>query len=326
MSKYKPQHNRLLFIDRKISEGQYPNCTQLGEEWEVSAKTIQRDLDYMRYQLDAPIEYSAKKRGYFYTEANFNLPAISIKESDLFAIYLAEELLEQYKGSPLYDRLSSVYKKIEDSLPAKTAPDTELPHSRFTVFSPPSTRIQPNIWDTIFASVRIKDQLEIVYQSPGQAPSKRLFDPYHALRYDGDWYVTGQCHQRNAIRTFSLSRIQHATPTGQTFSIPKTFDFKKITGSRFGVHWGGDEQLVKIQFSSKTAPYIEERDWHPSQKITTNPDGTIHLLLAVNHTLELKRWILSWGRDARVIEPKKLRDEIRDEITTTLENYSDKLL
>ena len=60
----------------------------------MDRKTIQRDLDYMRYQLDAPIEYSAKHRGYYYTEPNYQLPAISVKESDLFAIYLAEKLLE----------------------------------------------------------------------------------------------------------------------------------------------------------------------------------------------------------------------------------------
>lgn len=324
MSKYKPQHNRLLFIDKKIGEGNHPNCTTLAQEWEgVSPKTIQRDLDYMRYQLDAPIEYSAKERGFFYTEENFQLPAISIKESDLFAIYLAEELLEQYKDTPLYDRLSSVYKKIEDSLPVKTSPDTELPHARFTVFSPPSTSVQPKIWDIIFETVRTKKQLEIIYQPPGHQPATRLLDPYHALRYDGDWYVTGLCHERLKIRTFSLSRIRQATPQKTTFTIPKSFDFKKITGSRFGIHWGEDEQQVDIKFSSKTAPYIVERNWHPSQKIVNNPDGSIQLQLTVNHTLELKRWIMSWGKDAEVVQPQKLRNEILDEMVASVRLYSD---
>jgi hypothetical protein len=43
--KYKPQHSRLLFIDRKIGEGKYLNCSTLAEEWEVSNKTIMRDLE-----------------------------------------------------------------------------------------------------------------------------------------------------------------------------------------------------------------------------------------------------------------------------------------
>ncbi len=45
MAKYKPQHSRLLFIDRKISEGRYPNCSSLAEEWEVSSKTIQPNIE-----------------------------------------------------------------------------------------------------------------------------------------------------------------------------------------------------------------------------------------------------------------------------------------
>lgn len=118
MSKYKPQHSRILFVDRKISEGRYPNCRTLAEEWEVSRKTIQRDLDYMRYQLDAPIEYSCDKRGYYYTEKNFNLPALAIRESDLFAIYLAEKVLAQYEGTPIYDNLRRSSKKLR--IPCRT--------------------------------------------------------------------------------------------------------------------------------------------------------------------------------------------------------------
>ena len=136
MAKYKPQHSRLLFIDREINTGRYPNCGQLAKDYEVSNKTIQRDLDYMRYQLDAPIEYSAQHRGYYYTEPNYKLPAISIKESDLFAIYLAEKLLLQYEGTAVYDSLCSVFKKIEDSLPNKISLDPGNEQSRFTVFPP----------------------------------------------------------------------------------------------------------------------------------------------------------------------------------------------
>ena len=50
----------------------------------------------MRYQLDAPLEYSAKNRGYFYTEENFKLPAMSIKESDLFAGQLLHNVKQLY--------------------------------------------------------------------------------------------------------------------------------------------------------------------------------------------------------------------------------------
>jgi len=160
MAKYKPQHSRLLFIDRRLSEGRYPNCRTLAEEWEVSRKTIQRDLDYMRYQLEAPIEYSSDNRGYYYTEQNFKLPAISIKESDLFAIYLAEKVLEQYEGTPLYDNLCTVFKKIEDSLPKKLAGGSVNDFSRFSFLCSSTTLVYPEVWDTVFSCLRSLNSLE----------------------------------------------------------------------------------------------------------------------------------------------------------------------
>ena len=323
MTKFKPQHSRLLFIDREINTGKYPNCKSLALEWEVNLKTIQRDIDYLKNDLEAPLKYSAKHRGYYYTEENFRLPALSIKESDLFAIYLAEELLLQYEGTPLHDRLSSIFKKIEEALPDKINIDSSHADTRFTVFAPPSTTIIPEVWETIFKSLKTLDRLEIEYHPPGQVPTIRLLDPYHAVRYDGDWYVTGFCHLRNQVRTFSLSRITAASSRDEKFTIPSTFDFRQITGSRFGVHWGGAEEHVKIWFSPKVAPYVKERTWHPSQKISPGEDGSLVLSLTIDHLLELRRWILSWGGEARALAPEKLILDLQSEVKSMSVYYDD---
>ena len=314
MAKYKPQHSRLLFIDREINTGKHPNCSSLAEEWEVSCKTIQRDLDYMRYQLNAPLEYSAKHRGYFYTEKNFQLPAMDIKESDLFAIYLADKLLIQYEGTPIYDSLCSVFKKIEQSLPSKVSLDPGDEPSRFTVFPPSNTIFRPGIWETVTNAIRLLRRLEIKYQTPGSDPVIRKLDPYHGVRFEGDWYVVGFCHLRKKILTFSLGRIIDAKMLPDVFEIPADFDFHKLTGSHFGVHWSNNEIDVKIYFDRSVAGYINERKWHPSQKVEQNPDGSLVLSLTVNHLLELKRWILSWGEVAEVLEPEEFVEEVKQTI------------
>ncbi len=310
MAKYKPQHSRLLFIDRKINTGEYPNCGSLALEWEVSPKTIQRDLDYMKYQLDAPLEYSAKHRGYRYTEKNYKMPAIDIKESDLFAVYLADKLLIQYEGTAIYDSLCSVFKKIEDSLPNKISLDPGNEPARFTVFPPSSTIIRPGIWETVTSAIRLSRKLEICYQTPGSAPSIRVVDPYHGVRFEGDWYVVAFCHHREEIRTFSFARMLAAKLLPDTFEIPASFDFHKLTGSHFGVHWSDDEYAVKIKFNKTVAGYLKERKWHPSQQLEERSDGSVILSLTVNHLLELKRWILSWGSMAEVLEPKKFVEDV----------------
>lgn len=321
MAKYKPQHSRLLFIDRKISDGKYPNCSSLAKEWEVSVKTIQRDLEYMRYQLDAPLEYSAKHRGYYYTEDNFKLPALSMKESDLFGMYLSEKLLVQYEGTPIHKSLCSVFKKIEQSLPDRIATDPAIDQEKFTVFPPFSTTVLPNVWNTMLDCLRSSKQVRVKYKSPGKAPISRTIDPYHGVRFEGDWYVVGRCYLRSEIRTFSMSRILSAKKTGEVFRIPADFDFKKLSGSHFGVHWSDDEIIVKIRFNGRVADYIRERAWHPSQNIEECDNKDVILKLTVNHLLELKRWILSWGNDAQVLEPHFFVQEIKNTLEKSVGLY-----
>ncbi|MEA2114418.1 MAG: WYL domain-containing protein [Thermodesulfobacteriota bacterium] len=324
MAKYKPQHSRLLFIDRKIREGRHPNCSSMAEEWEVSRKTIQRDLDYMRYQLDAPVEYSAKQRGYFYTEEQYKLPAMNIRESDLFGVYLAEKLLVQYEGTPIYDSLCSVFEKIEQSLPNKISTDPAGDQSKFTVFPPFSTTIDPAVWKTVIDCLRSSQQVKIQYKTPEKDPVARTIDPYHGVRFEGDWYVVGFCHLRDEIRTFSLSRIITAEKKGNVFQIPEDFDFQKLSGSHFGVHWSDREINVKIRFNKRVADYVSERTWHPSQEIVKCKDGNVILSLTVNHLLELKRWILSWGCDAQVLEPDSFARDIRRTLENTVCLYASK--
>ncbi len=325
MAKYKPQHSRLLFIDNEIGKGNYPNSSQLARDYEVSSKTIQRDIDYMRYQLDAPIEYSARHRGYYYTEANYKLPAISIKESDLFAIYLTEKLLVQYEGTPLYKSLCSVFRKIEESLPEKTTIDLGKEHARFTVFPPSSTLIRPGIWEKVAEAIRLSRRLRVLYRPPGPEPAVRDIDPYHGVRFEGDWYMIAYCHIRHDIRTFSLARLESVEVLKESFRIPDNFDFHRLSGSHFGVHWSEDEIEVEIHFDKSIAGYIKERQWHPSQQVEELPDGNLILSLTVNHLLELKRWILSWGSKAQVLKPESFTHDIQNTIAEMRASYCLKL-
>lgn len=323
MAKYKPQHARLLFIDRQIREKRFPNCSTLADEWEVSTRTIQRDLDYLRYELDAPLDYSPKERGYFYTEEQYQLPAINIRESDLFAIYLADKLLGQYEGTPVYDSLRSVFQKIEDSLPDKVATRPGNDQGLFTVFPPFSTVILPEVFATVLDCLRTSTRLEIEYRSPGAPPVWRQVDPYHGVRFEGDWYVVGHCHLRGEIRTFSLARMVIARKREARFAVPADFDFRRLSASQFGIHWGTNEVEVKIRFASSAAAYVRERIWHPSQSIVDHPDGSLVLTLRVNHLLELKRWILSWGEQAQVLAPPALAEEVRNTAQSMAASYAE---
>jgi len=64
----RPPLYRFQEIFHAIKTGRYPNRTQLARTIEVTTKTIQRDIDYMRYQLNVPIEFDYARGGYYFTK------------------------------------------------------------------------------------------------------------------------------------------------------------------------------------------------------------------------------------------------------------------
>lgn len=321
MAKYKPQHSRLLFIDRKIREQRYPNCASLARDWEVSVRTVQRDLDYLRDELDAPLAYSAKERGYYYTEPQYRMPAIDLRERDLFAIYLAERLLSQYQGTPVYDSLRTVFAKIEDSLPDRVTTKPGSDQELFTVLPPSATSVDPQVFTTVLDGLRHQTRLHLVYRHPQGAASERQVDPYHGVRYEGDWYIIGHCHLRGALRTFSLARILSVRKGVERFIVPPDFDVHALFGSHFGIHWGQDAVQVRIHFLPQAAVYVRERQWHPSQHIEELADGALILNLTISHLLEVQRWILSWGEAAKVLCPRHLAESIQATAQRLVQRY-----
>ncbi len=326
MAKDKSQLLRHIFIDRKIREGmrtgRLANCSSMAKEYEMSPKSFLRDIDYLKHQRDAPIEYDQKRRGYYYTEENYQMPAISISESDLFAVCVAEKVLKQHENTPVYKKLLSVFNKIEQSLPDKISIHPSWVDSRLSVIHDKQTRIDPEIWDIVASALNEQRSIRINYRKPGaDNPTSRDVDPYHVVSFQGEWYMTAYCHEKGKILTFAVSRINKAARLNRAFSIPDEFDFEESLRNRFGIFKGDKEYRVKIRFNKECAPYVMEREWHSTQETRENKDGSVTLTLTVNHLYEIKRWILSWGSGAKVLTPKKLAENIRKELSNTLKQY-----
>ena len=107
----------MLRIHQSLQSGKFPNATILAAELEVSTKSIQRDLDFMRDRLELPIEYHPQKFGYHYTGEVTSFPTMHITEGELVALVIAEKALEQYRGTQFEKPLLSAIRKIEQSLP-----------------------------------------------------------------------------------------------------------------------------------------------------------------------------------------------------------------
>src|ERR1700737_5032908 len=79
----RPPLYRFQEIFGAIKSGKFPNRIGLARSIEVTTKTIQRDLDYMRYQLGLPIEYDSIRGGYYFTRPVTDLPLFQLSEAEL---------------------------------------------------------------------------------------------------------------------------------------------------------------------------------------------------------------------------------------------------
>src|SRR3954454_5765727 len=112
----RPPLERMMRLHSALKARQFPNCRKIAERLEVSAKTIQRDIDFMRYRLGLPIEYDSVRFGFYYSEEVTSFPNIEVSEGEIAALFVAQKALAQYRGTPFERPLQSAFRKITDSL------------------------------------------------------------------------------------------------------------------------------------------------------------------------------------------------------------------
>ena len=315
MPKFKPQYKRLLFIDREIRGGRFPNCSKLAKEWETSTRTMQRDIDYLKYELNAPIEYDAIKHGFYYADPTWFLPSVMLSEGDLMALLIGQQAMHMYRGTPVADELQRIYSKLADLLPETIAMGPEFIQARFSFFNPPSRPIEPAIWKTLLRALLHQKVLEIAYRSPTRGKAvPHLIHPYHVVNLEGDWYVLAHEERWDDLAQFAISRIQTATLTERTFTVPADFDADAVMKNRFGrnLHTGHSKTtMVRLLVAPALANYVSEKVWHPKQKLIKKSGGRMELRIPVPSTRDIEPWILSLAENVKVLEPLDLRKRVQ---------------
>jgi predicted DNA-binding transcriptional regulator YafY len=106
-----------------------------------------------------------------------------------------------------------------------------------------------------------------------------------------------------------------------TFTVPEDLDLDAHFAGSFGIYDGKSQVVVRVRIAPSRARYVREKLWHPSQQIQPHGDGSLTVEFRLSGTVEIKSWILSFGRDAEVLEPKSLRQDLAAELQATLESY-----
>ncbi|WP_448527312.1 helix-turn-helix transcriptional regulator [Parathermosynechococcus lividus] len=316
------QLERLLKIDELIRSGKRCTTGILATEVGMGERIIRNDIAFMRDRFDAPISWTAKK-GFHYTDPNWRLPSIPLSQGEFFALTLGARMLASYSGSAYRDQLESAIRQLAQRLPEKTWIDLQnIVDDSVMVRSGAEVYLDPTIWQTLEQACKRKRRVWMRYATPGKPVSEREVDPYILHFSRSNPYLTGWCHQRQELRWFRVDRIQAIQLLDQQFEVDPTFDREAHFASVFQYEVGGVPQKMVIWFDPPTAPYIRERRWHPTQQIEEHADGSLTLRFVARGLNEVKRWVLFYGRGARVLKPPALVKMVKEEIQAMSDRYA----
>jgi len=313
---------RLCFIDQIIRSGDYPSKKRLAKELEVSVRTIYRDLEYLENSLGAPLDYDSQKKGYYYKETTWRMPAILFTEQELLSLLIAKNALLHYIKIPYFRYLLTAFEKIIKCLPDGKYKNLDDMEDYISFRFGAIRNFNPYIMEEIVKSLRRKYSVKIRYHSVGKdEETERVVDPYHLDNLRGDWYLIGFCHLRNDIRVFSLNRILECYMLDKKFEIDPDFSHEDFIKDAFGIIKSDKKEEVKILFRDLEARLVKERVWHSSQKIEELDDGSVVISMDLTGFEEIKKWVLSAGKDAEVLKPDWFRKEIAEELSIMSEIY-----
>ena len=312
MKQTRPPLYRMQAIDEELRRMTFPNCVQLANRLEVTKKTIQRDIDYMRLGLKAPIDYNKRRKGYYYTGEWWFLPTTCFNDVEIKSLRATTTVLAQYKGAPYYAQIRAALDKVLRHLPDALTDQHFLDVYSFARSS--AELPDAACFTKLEEAIRKRMKVRITYEAMRTGvQTKRVVHPYRLHLAEDTWFLIAICELRNRPRSFMLRRIRQLDVLDETYApdSDSSFDVDQYLEKRMFLFIEGEgNHAVKIRFSARHADLIKERKWHPLQQIVENDDGSIILSMNVDAYDVVVCWIMQFGVDAEVLEPVELRKKI----------------
>jgi predicted DNA-binding transcriptional regulator YafY len=303
----------MMRLHAALKARRFPNCQKIGAELEVSAKTIQRDIDFMRYRLGLPIDYHPQEFGFYYTEPVTAFPNIEVSEGEIAALLVAQKALAQYEGTPFERPLQSAFRKLTNGLNDRVSFSWTDLEDAISFRSAGASVADIELFEIVSKGVLRCVELEFEYRKLTSSDYElRHVRPYHLGCLEQQWYLFAEDLERRQLRTFALPRMRKVRLTAKGFRRPADFSIAQVLSGSFGVHSAGKTQRIRLHFDPFAARLVAERKWHESQRVREKGDGSIILELELGGLQEIERWILSWGAHVEVLEPRRLREIVRD--------------
>lgn len=297
--------NRLFEIVYILLNKKIVTAQELSEHFEVSRRTIYRDIDELS-SSGIPIYTNKGKGGGISLLDNyvFNKSILSDKEQiDIISSLQGLSALDVPDIEPVLNKLAVMFQKNNSSWI-----DVDFSHWGSSL----DEREKFNLFKT---SILNRNVVFFDYFSSYGEKTSREVEPLKLLFKSHGWYIYGYCRVKNDYRMFKVTRIKNPVMLEEKFkrdipddiqSSPQDFSFRMI------------KLVIKIDSVMAYRIYDE----FDRECIEKNQDGSFTVTAIVPEDEWIYRYVMSYGNNAEVLEPQHIRDNVKIKLEEGLKKYS----
>jgi predicted DNA-binding transcriptional regulator YafY len=227
----KASFRRIIDLDRRIRNGLFTSAQEAAWELGVSRRTIERDLEELRYALGAELEYNRGKRCYQYKGQPVTLPAQWLNERELAIILIAERALRNYTGTSFHAEIHPAFNKLLDPVRHdKKLMDNLRTLCRSVYFYRKSDRSRnlTTQFSIVLEAIMQQRMLSFMYYTPAKRNHKRVeVEPYALINTGRQWVVAGYNRRERIEKPYLLSNIHGPRIEERYFAVPRNFNAYK---------------------------------------------------------------------------------------------------
>jgi len=275
---------------------------QLAKHFEVSVRTIYRDIDILS-SAGIPIYTTQGKGGGIYIQDNFVLNKSMLSEQEQRQILMALHSINVVKA----ENTDVLLSKLSGTFHKQNVNWIEVDFSSWI-----KNRKYENVFEILKTAIFQSKRVTFNYSSGKGESIKRLVEPLKLAFKNVDWFLYGYCCLREDYRIFKLARIRDIEITTEVFSRP-------IPSQIFGDIEHHHEKFVSLKLLFEKELAYKVYDYFDS--ITQREDGKLLVEVSLPYNEGLYSFILSFCDKVEIIEPEEIRKEIIEKIKNIQNKY-----
>lgn len=290
----------------------------LAREFECNERTIERNIrSLLDAGFDIDTDYGQDNKAFYVLNDERHLDSLfGFTPVELVSLLAARSAFTTYHFNALGMAFENILERITRHLPEPTREFLEK-HQEHLVFQGSKQKLtekQKEMLELVLDAITRKLRLQISYTDARGEESLRTISPIQILHTPDRIYIVSFCHKRDETRHFALDRIHKMELTLERSYIPPDFNLHIYLSRAMVAYVSDTTTLCRVKVWGKALENAKANEYHRSQKLQIAKDGETALFsLQVSGLQEVKNLVMTWGREAEVLEPPELLQMVIDE-------------